>query len=863
MANRIRLRSACFVIASLLLLSRVPAAQPQPAPPSLAGTWVGLYQVYPRIIRLTVTIADGGAQSGTFQAELRADSVRRNEGAIGTARGVVTHDPGLPSIDITSSGRDLAGLAFHAVYDATRGIFAGYRVGASLDASPYFLLVRGEQAERLFERIIELGDSGRGRRPSFGGSAPSEENLRKWASQIYAEYPDISPRRVPLEGLYHMARNMFRDEFFKPHFGKSFDELSDRDLTRIAARIDDATRGRTDTSRQDAALSALDSGFSVGGGTFTAGDMALSVVAMRSIAAWRRDAMARASGISPSTGGFAALTALDAEHDGVLTAFWPSERTAFRAAVDAQRAVLAGPALAAAVGAQLSSSTFADLVALRGTQATLSRATPASPTGPARSTRPFLTPARRLAAAPDMAQLASMVDAPARQRLTADVAARISSIVETEARRDSNRPAPGATGLAALDATQAIERRFREKYAQVLDEPSVVALFASVTEWRGKALQAAARDLEGAIAAAQTDEALRSVTSAYLNHPSDREDPVGRRLIAAIETKRAEIRAVADKAETARREAARARQQVLDRRQADVAARRKQLTDSLGVYLPTFADLFEMLRLGPTIQGSVSAATTRQFVGQARELGFTLNNSVAGIPNEVYADVNRFTNSRGHEMLVLRLDGEARPGYGATIAFPNAPAALIELYDAELRAGYRRMIASTPETSGTARAMERSALYVKTGGALYAYEVEKGTLTIRALDNFDASAPIIAERLSADTLHVNSYSRTTDVIVRAGDRIHFTATGRLTLGPFVGSTGPDGVDGFPQYARHTSFRLGALYGRIGAGDWFLVGAERTITAKVTGTLSLLINDTDLGNNDGGFDVRYVIERGGQ
>jgi hypothetical protein len=135
-------------------------------------------------------------------------------------------------------------------------------------------------------------------------------------------------------------------------------------------------------------------------------------------------------------------------------------------------------------------------------------------------------------------------------------------------------------------------------------------------------------------------------------------------------------------------------------------------------------------------------------------------------------------------------------------------------------------------------------------------------LQISAFSNYDGSAAIVAERTGRNTVRVNSYSRFTDIRVERGQRIHVQASGRVTLGLMVGAAGPTGLNGFDMYRRDAAFPLGSLIGRIGDGPWVLIGADATITAAQGGTLQLLVNDNDLGNNEGAFDVTYTIDGGG-
>jgi hypothetical protein len=156
-------------------------------PVSLAGTWIGLYQVYPSYVQMTLTISAEPAAGSDAAAQIRIEGLEgKNAPQMGVGTGTVHYQPDVRALDITATGGPLARLRFHAVYDAERRVFAGYRVGASSDASPYFLLVRQGRDEKYFDRIKDMPNGAVPRpRASLGlGSAPSDDVLRNWASQI-------------------------------------------------------------------------------------------------------------------------------------------------------------------------------------------------------------------------------------------------------------------------------------------------------------------------------------------------------------------------------------------------------------------------------------------------------------------------------------------------------------------------------------------------------------------------------------------------------------------------------------------------------------------------------------------------------
>ena len=113
----------------------------------------------------------------------------------------------------------------------------------------------------------------------------------------------------------------------------------------------------------------------------------------------------------------------------------------------------------------------------------------------------------------------------------------------------------------------------------------------------------------------------------------------------------------------------------------------------------------------------------------------------------------------------------------------------------------------------------------------------------------------------------------TDIDLRAGEKLHITATGTITYPAGESSKskaqsfGPDGLtrgwsDLIHQYAV-TDAGHGALIGRLGSGDAaqpFLVGAAKDYEAPVAGRLFLGINESykDASNAQGSFHVTIDV-----
>ncbi|HLE63948.1 MAG TPA: hypothetical protein VI750_12440 [Pyrinomonadaceae bacterium] len=116
-------------------------------------------------------------------------------------------------------------------------------------------------------------------------------------------------------------------------------------------------------------------------------------------------------------------------------------------------------------------------------------------------------------------------------------------------------------------------------------------------------------------------------------------------------------------------------------------------------------------------------------------------------------------------------------------------------------------------------------------------------------------------------IDVAGTSRATDtnLDVRAGDQLSFTASGRVIAGRRIGEVGPEGArtSGFGAIIGTRpvpTSGAGALIGYIRMTDGqtsqpFLIGSQLTITIQVDGRLYLAINDDDYSDNGGSFNVK--------
>jgi len=128
-----------------------------------------------------------------------------------------------------------------------------------------------------------------------------------------------------------------------------------------------------------------------------------------------------------------------------------------------------------------------------------------------------------------------------------------------------------------------------------------------------------------------------------------------------------------------------------------------------------------------------------------------------------------------------------------------------------------------------------------------------------------ASAPLffkIPLAVRADNAN-NGWTNST-LVVKKGQRLRITATGRVSLGGGRFST-PSGIAGSPDSDKlMRNEATGALIAVIGDDndDFLLIGTRRDFVAQRDGVLFLGVNEGNLNDNTGTYDVVIEAEAGG-
>jgi hypothetical protein len=560
-------RLVLVLLVSVFARAALAAAPDAPFDPS--GQWVGVYQSYPYFVRMTLSVpaahADGHA---TTEADLRLEPLFEMR-TIGRSPMGVIH----VTVDFDTTARTLAvqtgadayrqlGVqvpGFSGVYDSQQKVIGGVLTRPANDASPNFVLGKADVASAAFLDRLEVFGSNGGARPGInplssiaskfgGGGSVSEARLREWAGQFIKEYPNIDAYNTEMGRLFVSARNLFRDESFRPYFGTTFDQMSSGIAQSVQRQLRQTPppRGNFPEERVNGVLRVMERPFTPQlQGTYMGADMVLSVIAMRAITGWRKQTLDRIASAPAAIGSWHLYQAADAAAADVLANDWPSQQQAFATALAEARARTAGPILQARVDDLLKGSGAHDPAQLNAALAAL-KSPAAAPKSPAanrlqtRRTPGSAAPSESTSAELSLSDLAVYASPDLRDAQAARLTANLSSTVNSECGTDRSSIASLGSGLAGLEANGRKYLELSRKYAS-LGGPSQCSVFGELQAARHGLLAGAEPELTSRLQKARDASELSSITSTYLSVMSDRQDAAGARLLNVADQRSSEL----------------------------------------------------------------------------------------------------------------------------------------------------------------------------------------------------------------------------------------------------------------------------------------------------------------------------------
>jgi len=141
-------------------------------------------------------------------------------------------------------------------------------------------------------------------------------------------------------------------------------------------------------------------------------------------------------------------------------------------------------------------------------------------------------------------------------------------------------------------------------------------------------------------------------------------------------------------------------------------------------------------------------------------------------------------------------------------------------------------------------------------------------LRAQATDSAASAAPT-TRQLSSKTFTLDGGKVWTDtgITLEPGQRVVFTAEGKLRYSDAKEDNGPEGLTrGFKDLIRILPYKYndagrGAVIGRIGDADVaqpFLIGASKDVTSPINGKLAIGINQATIDTGDGSYTVKVTV-----
>jgi hypothetical protein len=282
---------------------------------------------------------------------------------------------------------------------------------------------------------------------------------------------------------------------------------------------------------------------------------------------------------------------------------------------------------------------------------------------------------------------------------------------------------------------------------------------------------------------------------------------------------------------------------------------RKQLEVKYGGALPTFEQLFHLQRYAAHIQSKTEVSDERNFRRYASKIGLQLVNR----DGKLYSNNNRFVSGSGFSVVTSRLETSSslRAHLFTTLTVQGVPKDVLELYHLELTTRYRHRNATRKARKDLPEAGKdyESDEYVNSGGTIYSLAITNGKLQLKVSDNTVYRRGVRCADAGGGWMEVAPYAGISGVVLAVGDEFTVSTAGNMKVGVLAGMSTPSGIKGFDLYSVDRRWPHAALLGRVGKGEWFLIGAGNTFRASTAGMLQFKINDLDLNNNEGVYLVR--------
>jgi hypothetical protein len=196
------------------------------------------------------------------------------------------------------------------------------------------------------------GPAGQQAQNRGAGTATVEQckALTAWAAILDREYPPAVLRSYPVDGLSPRALNLFRDEYFRLFYGKTFSQTTDQERQQYLVTVFRGCGANQVTPQELAPVQkyrqALEYPFQYGSPTAFAGqEFAKKLAERQTIARWKDDTLRGLNAVPATLEGIDRLEGFRQKGEKDLESLFPSEKRQFLQAVNDRRKLFL-PALA-------------------------------------------------------------------------------------------------------------------------------------------------------------------------------------------------------------------------------------------------------------------------------------------------------------------------------------------------------------------------------------------------------------------------------------------------------------------------------------------------------------------------------------
>lgn len=533
----------------------------------MAGKWLGVFQVYPNFVRFELELSHSASGNGRLEGSIRLEPlVKDTPTPMGITAVSASYDSQARTFEISptrSAYGDLRGIrlqTFFGVFDADKQAFGGVIVGATTsNSSPYFVLARPEITKKLFFKTlgkVQKDAKPGAKLPSFW-SGVKKSKILAWSSLLTDEYPEIDFYRSASNLVGEMSRSLFRDEHFRPYFGKNFDKLSRGERGKIwkSSQKIPPPRANFPEERPAGVARSVGRAFS----PYQAPAVTLSVLTFRLMEAWRSQSSTRMAKFSPELNALTTIDALEVSEEKAFLKYWPSERASFKAAFGTARTRVVEPVLSEMVDNLVATAAGMEgAVALAGATRpggaalqTGSQSTSSYTAGQARQTRsrrgvsagvtgtaPVAAAGSPITGEYNIGSLMTLVDDSTKARETEKLKSALVDILVEETSKDVQAINGFGMGMKGLQAGSEWNQQMTWKYSSFSQYTPVRVLFGKLAQQRDSVFPGAEKEITGRFNSAGSTREIDQLRAAFLGVPSDSQNATGSRMLRAAQTRR-------------------------------------------------------------------------------------------------------------------------------------------------------------------------------------------------------------------------------------------------------------------------------------------------------------------------------------